>query len=102
MIEPRQNNNTTLTAPTPKNNEIINPLLEKDTISSSNNYYAIWYVVGAYAFSNYLVRVTIGFVAVAMENDLKKCRLLALPPRNTAGHGRLKNGDYQNLLPSSV
>ncbi len=71
MIEPRQNNNTTLTAPTPKNNEIINPLLEKDTISSSNNYYAIWYVVGAYAFSNYLVRVTIGFVAVAMENDLK-------------------------------
>ena len=72
MIEPRQNNNTTLTAPTPKNNEIINPLLEKDTISSSNNYYAIWYVVGAYAFSNYLVRVTIGFAAVAMENDLKK------------------------------
>ena len=36
----------------------------------NNKHKQIWYLMGAYALSNYLIRATLGFVAVAIQEEL--------------------------------
>ena len=56
----------------PQEVPLVNSLDEAQGMKSSENneHKQIWYLMGAYALSNYLIRAALGFVAVAVQEEL--------------------------------